>query len=355
MTPSLQPRSSRSVPWCSPLPPCGLSAESVLPESSIGGAAHTTILPMYHSGHNYQLTPKELAWQREDGRTPDLNQHAGGRSRGVDHHDDRVLTEEGIAGRLRGAGAGDGKLGDIPVFRRASGERVAVELHNVLEGKVGLDVDLDDTHQVVTPRRLAGRDSTEDDRDVAGKADGKGGPEVELTEHEPRGQGEHDHPHRMISNQRLAIVSQPPRKDLISSYVDRTWPCYAFRCSVSTTCQKCWRSSGLMSPVCATTSPVGTISTSTPRRSISVCRSWMSTPAGGLRAVSVAASCPDGATTRNPWAAASSRKLRATPSHRANRAGSPSAWIRSRAARSAKTRLGGTSAPVGEDHRDSSM
>src|SRR5450830_1208168 len=194
MTPSLQPRSSRSVPWCSPLPPCGLSAESVLPESSIGGAAHTTILPMYHSGHNYQLTPKELAWQREDGRASDLDQHTGGRSRGVDHHDDRVLTEEGIAGRLRGAGAGDGKLGDIPVFRRASGERVAVELHNVLEGKVGLDVDLDDTHQVVTPRRLAGRDSTEDDRDVAGKADGKGGPEVELTEHEPRGQGEHDHP-----------------------------------------------------------------------------------------------------------------------------------------------------------------
>jgi hypothetical protein len=31
----------------------------------------------------------------------------------------------------------------------------------------------------------------------------------------------------MISNQRLAIISQPPRKDLISSYVDRTWLCYA--------------------------------------------------------------------------------------------------------------------------------
>src|SRR5450830_727461 len=194
MTPSLQPRSSRSVPWCSPLPPCGLSAESVLPESSIGGAAHTTILPMYHSGHNYQLTPKELAWQGEDGRTPDLNQHAGGHSSGVDHHDDRVLAKEGIAGRLRDVGAGKGKLGDIPVFRRSNGERVAVELHNVLEGKVGLDVDLDDTHQVVTPGRLAGRNDAGDDGNVAGKAYGKGGPEVELTEHEHRGQGEHNHP-----------------------------------------------------------------------------------------------------------------------------------------------------------------
>src|SRR5450830_612116 len=193
MTPSLQPRSSRSVPWCSPLPPCGLSAESVLPESSIGGAAHTTILPMYHSGHNYQLTPKELAWQREDGRASDLDQHTGGRSRGVDHHDDRVLTEEGIAGRLRGAGAGDGKLGEIPVLRRTSRERGAVELHDVLKGKAGLDADLDDAHQVVTPGRLAGRDGTGDDRDVIGKSAGKGGPEVELVEHEYRDQSEHDH------------------------------------------------------------------------------------------------------------------------------------------------------------------
>ena len=89
---------------------------------------------MYHSGHNEQLTPKELARQGEDGRAPDLDQHAGGRPRGVDHHDDRVLAEEGIAGRLGGAGAGEGKLGDIPVFRRSNGERVAVELHDVLEG-----------------------------------------------------------------------------------------------------------------------------------------------------------------------------------------------------------------------------
>jgi len=137
---------------------------------------------MYHSGHNEQLTPKELSWQGEDGRAPDLDQHAGGHPSGVDHHDDRVLAEEGIAGRLRGAGAGDGKLGEIPVLRRTSGERIAVELHDVLEGKTGLDVDLDDAYQVVTPRRLAGRDDAGDDRDVVGKSAGKGGPEVELTE-----------------------------------------------------------------------------------------------------------------------------------------------------------------------------
>src|SRR5450756_2409655 len=72
--------------------PCGLSAESLLPESSIGDAAHTTILLMYYSGHIYQLTPKELARQGEDGCAPDLDQHAGGRPRGVDHHDARVLA-----------------------------------------------------------------------------------------------------------------------------------------------------------------------------------------------------------------------------------------------------------------------
>src|SRR5450756_2618837 len=134
------------------------------------------------------------ARQGEDGRAPDLDQHGSSGPGSVDHHDDRVLAKEGIAGRLRGVGAGKGKLGDIPVLRRTSGERVAVELHDVLEGKTGLDADLDDAYQVVTASRLAGRDGTGHDWDVAGKADGKGGPEVELTEHDRRDQGEHNHP-----------------------------------------------------------------------------------------------------------------------------------------------------------------